>query len=471
MSLLAFPNEITLRIISYIHLSTIVSFALTCKTLHQVSCAALRRHASLKSQYSVLCFGTDDYDANDIWKQRIGNQIHPLVFLDRLLESPIELAYYPTELQLEPTHSRDPNNDEDEKPGVLKDEILRILNVRRSEISQLVLDCPFIASDHRENWCLLLSHVERLSVDAFIGIIVSLLPNLQSITILDVSYRIERFRELVTAIAIANQDSTSEGHGKALTNLTECAVDRTDTEMGEDFTLYAPFAALPAMRSLHGNMIDGEDFTYLGEPWDAKSRIEEIKIGNSAISSSAFTSLLERIESLERFTYHHAGSIVGSGRYEVTGMMNALREHASHSLQQLDLTADQDSLVGDDEDEQWIGSLKCFQKLRVIRVDDNVFQKPIPESQFDGALDEGFCHEEVARVVDVLPASVRVLKLAPEMKSEHAKKLWNGFVEEREEKLPELRKIVWEGRCPLGMATREQFKDLGIVLKNSQQNL
>jgi len=339
-----------------------------------------------------------------------------------------------------------------------------------------VLDSPFIAADRREDWRILLTHVEHSSVDAFIGIIVSLLPNLQSITITDASYRMPRFRELVTGIAIANQDSASEGYGKALTSLTEVVMNRIDTEMGEDFTLYAPFAALPAMRSLHGNMIDGEDFTYT--PSNAKSQIEEIEIFTSAVSGSAFASLLARIESLEKFTYHHAGSIVGSGMYEVPGMMDALREHASHSLHKLDLTADQDAIFGDDEDEQWIGSLKRFQKLCVIRVDDKVFQKPIPESQFGDVLDEGFYKkndcpdvEEIARLVDVLPTSVRVLELVPGIKEECAEKLWKGFMEEREERLPELREIVWEGSCPLGKATREQFKSLGIVLKNFQQNL
>lgn len=119
-------------------------------------------------------------------------------------------------------------------------------------------------------------------------------------------------------------------------------------------------------------------------------------------------------------TYYHAGDTIGSGRYDVTGIMDALRKHASHSLQQLDPTADYDALIRNNEDVQEIDSLRYFQRLRIIRVDNSVFAL---ESALDGALNEDFYKEEVARLVDVLPASVRVLKLVPGMKHECAGKV------------------------------------------------
>lgn len=70
------------------------------------------------------------------------------------------------------------------------------------------------------------------------------------------SHDTQRLRKLVNAIAIANQDPRAEGDGKALTRLTECVVTWSNIGLDEDFALYAPFAALPAMRSLHGRKID-----------------------------------------------------------------------------------------------------------------------------------------------------------------------------------------------------------------------
>lgn len=139
--------------------------------------------------------------------------------------------------------------------------------------------------------------------------------------------------------------------------------------------VYASFAALPSMRSLEGNMIswDDEEFEYPPElPPNWKSQIKKISMIMSSVSGAAFAGLVAPMEALERFTYHHAGAIIGDREHNATAIVSALREYASHSVQYLDLTVeDQDGLM--DEEQQWIGSLKSFQKLRTVRLDHQAF--------------------------------------------------------------------------------------------------
>lgn len=89
-----------------------------------------------------------------------------------------------------------------------------------------------------------------------------MLPNLELIEIRDISdYAGNPIREIVRAIAAANQDPASPVYKRALMNLVETSLDRSDTEYGgENMSMYTPFTALPSVRFLHGRMIEGEDF-------------------------------------------------------------------------------------------------------------------------------------------------------------------------------------------------------------------
>ncbi|KAI4213792.1 MAG: hypothetical protein L6R36_009446, partial [Xanthoria steineri] len=205
-------------------------------------------------------------------------------------------------------------------------------------------------------------------------------------------------------------------------------------------TVYTPFLLLPSLRSLHGRMIC-EDFypDYPPSPLVAgdirpirQSQIEEIKIFDSGVSSEAWRWLLKPIENLKKFTYEEGGSVVSFADYHCLGMMAILREHACHSLEHLDLTCNLD----DNEDEQYVGDLKAFYNLRVLRLHAAAF------NSYDE--DEEITDRKYLRLADLLPASIEAVTLISWCHRDGAIDFLGEVAEERD-KLPKLKRICLEG--------------------------
>lgn len=189
---LALPNEIKLHIIDYIHPATIVSFAVACKAIVNLSHAALGKHKASWNNCH-LHLGTyngfqDEPEDNDFWQRRLGAQIHPLTFLDETMKDSGVRAYYITKLHLEKTYSFDGDSPDELAQKTFNEELHRVLDARGPDISRLIDESPFIAADRREEWrtALIDPDINR-SADAYIGLLLPLLPNLQSVSVTDVS--------------------------------------------------------------------------------------------------------------------------------------------------------------------------------------------------------------------------------------------------------------------------------------------
>ena len=492
---LTLPNESMLQIIGYLHPSTIVPFALTCRRLHDLSRDALQRHIAFQAHYSEIYLGVNPC-CGSLWVPREGMQYHPVEFLGKILDDSEELPYYPVKLEIEPHHGRiscscdhgDGGHGDDEIIANSKRALLRIIDTHSSELSKLVFESPFItAADRREHWLKALTDPECLSLTAFVAILMVLLPRLRRMTVMNCSvcsdnmYEIE---EMVRAIAKANHDPTSQGHSRALTHLKAFALEsRTGVGAFENLGLYEPFAALPSMCTLYGKMFDGAfESTYAPDLPAAASRVQELHMDSCIIESDSFDRLLQRIGALERFTYYHDGKMSMGTPYSASELVDLLKRYARYSLKALDLTCDRYKTDGNlRRYEPYVGSLKEFDQVRVVRLDEDAFKKHIegPQARQPVAKDvdediessEDELGAEVARVLDLLPASVRILKLVPKMSDMRAEEVFEDFVQEQRESLPLLKEIIWEGRCPLGEETRRQIKGLGVVLKSYEEVL
>ena len=493
---LALPNESMLQITGYLHPSAIVPFALTCKRVHSVSHDALQRHAALREQYSVLHIGISNHSQGLFVPRTEKHHWHPIKLLSKILDDPGELAYYPVAIEIEPIYDNSTwftNSRKYARVRTYKEALLRIIDTHSAELSRLVLESPFItAADRREHWLEALTNPEWFSTTAFVAILLNLLPNLKSLTMTE---RFDHYdfemREMVSAIAKANCDPTSPGYSKALINLKQVTLGRHSFEEEvEVFALYGCFAALPSMYSLYGD-IDSRNEIYAPDLPAVKWQVKEIEMVRCAVRSASFDFLLRNIEKLERFTYNHHcvewlhdhSYIYGVLKeecvpYKAFKIVDLLDKYARHSLETLDLAVDEyEPAQIHTECEPFIGSLKHFNKLRMIRLDDYSFEKSVwvPRSftsLFDGLeSSDDDLEDEVARVVDVLPASVRVLTLVPKSLGMGAEAMFRDFVQEKKEMLPELREIIWEGECPLNEEMRKQIKGLGIVLNSYQEVL
>ncbi|KAI4207644.1 MAG: hypothetical protein LQ346_000451 [Caloplaca aetnensis] len=445
------PNEVIHQIIDSLHPGDLGSFVLSCKTIHVFSQRAVEKHQELLKQYSTLRFGDPGG-----WRGKDWRRDHPLLFLRTLLFNP-GIAYYPRSLQATQWGDDDDADEPIPEIGNLAD----VIAVCGSEIATLGEEHPWLKDyAQRQEWRAALqvptNHSHHLAM------LLTMLPNLQSFTMIGMSHHIQPVRETVRAIAAANRDPHSAVHGKALGKLAKIRIDRADSELGEDITLYSSFLGLPSMRSVSGRMIDGKDGDLLVEDPHLRHsvvvphQIEEINMDYSAIGLDCWEWMLRYIGNLRQFTYRHTCGIVGGAEYYPRSIVALLKKYASHSLEKLHLSGGSTDTHGIHMitrrrvQEQFIGDLKEFQQLRVLILFDTVFRKPN--------------NGEMVRLVDVLPTSIRAVTLINEVQKSDSASLFLGLAEEKEDKLPQLKKLTLYGDFSIQQDLIDELKGVGVEI-------
>ncbi|KAL8905668.1 MAG: hypothetical protein Q9207_002482 [Kuettlingeria erythrocarpa] len=455
--LLSCPNEVIVHIIDELLPEDLVSFILSNKAVHCASQLVVRQHQTLLKQYSSIRFGEpEDIGDGDKFD---GN--HPLYLLGAILQNP-RIALYPVKIRVGDYEDEQEHEQGDDR---LADSILFTWD---ADIAALGTENPWLSEQaQRQEWA---QHLLKPTNHTWhLAILLTMLPNLELIKLADLSHKLSKpIREIVWAIAAANQDPASPMHGKALANLIEVSLDPSQTEYGANLTTYTPFAALPSLRFLHGRMIEGDDFRYEANPQGnghertiplPLGQIEDVNFTYSAIGTDAWQWLFKFIgQNLKRFAYDHAEALSDySADYDCAGIVKILKYHASHSLRRLELTANlgvtgtMDRVTGafyEDYHHQFVGDLRAFTALRVLRLDDMAFQMTR-----EGA---------IARLIDVLPASIRVVRLLREIKVGDPADLFVGLAEGKEEFLPELKRVFLEGDYILRQGVIDECKAVGI---------
>ncbi|KAL9628015.1 MAG: hypothetical protein Q9204_006173 [Flavoplaca sp. TL-2023a] len=430
LDLLSFPNEIITQVIDELDLTDTWSVAQTSKTIHHVSQPVMKRHREHKAKYSIVRLGEPYMDDDDTTFE--GSP--PLVFFEQIVREP-RIASYVTDLRLS-----------------LLDNDYRPDQQRPAAILSAIDDRPWAGDD-----VALLIPTGQAHQVAFL---LTLLPNLRSMAMRCMSDEFVPITEMVWKIAQANQNISSAAHGKALSKLTKISIEHHDDENGQDLVFFASFMSLPSMRSLNGRMIYGEANgqvaidAYPGTTLhDARAvkhnQIDEIKMLYSSIDSTSWELILKPIENLKRFTYEHAGAVVGSAEYDGLGIAEHLRKYASHSLQHLDLTCD----MGYNEEDQFVGDLRKFKLLRTLRLNAKAFCPEVddwrsrPEVEYD-------------RLADTLPTSIQAVTLVGWCADNGPLDLAK-LIEERH-KLPELKRIDLEGTWDLTQSHLDLCKSAGV---------
>ncbi|KAL8855932.1 MAG: hypothetical protein Q9178_007446 [Gyalolechia marmorata] len=459
--LLACPNETIIRIVDELFPEDLVSFILSNKAIHSVCQHVIRQHQAFLQQYSSIRFGPPE-DCGD--GDNFGGN-HPLFLLEVILQNP-KIAHYPIKLRV-----GDYGEDFEWVDDGWGDFPAGTISTWSSEIAALGTENQWLDGEtRRQVWAEAL--VEPNGDVHRLAILLTMLPNLELIEIRNMSDAAGNpVREIVWAIAAANQDPASPVHERALINLVEISLDRSDTEYGEDITMYDPFTALPSVRFLHGRMIEGEDFRsesqrrkewYEGPVPSQPGQIQDVNFMYSAIGVDAWEWMFKAIgNNLKRFAYYHVDALSDySAPYDCAGTVAVLKKYASHSLRRLDLTAELGvSCIIDHHttgpcieayNHQFVGDLKAFTTLRVLRLDDTAFQM-----SKEGA---------IARLIDVLPSSIRVLRLLREIKVGDPTDLFVRLAEGKRELLPELKRINLEGDYILRKGMVDECKAVGIEI-------
>ena len=263
--------------------------------------------------------------------------------------------------------------------------------------------CPYLGVRGRE------IHMDKIT-SGHIGVaaafLISLFPNLQTLEFSDWSSNTANLRIMVskTSNAIKNTEEPMSTDGKcdnkithALGRLSHVSVaNSVRVETGEDFETFEKFLGLPSMRSLHGRKIDGERYT-----WDNRisSGITRVDLEMSVVNSRNFRQLFKNATGLEHFKYQHYGYI-GYAYWELYKIVRSLINAYQHCLRLLDLTGHRfiERRISEDAN-HYIGSLRKFRELKLIRVDDTMLIEEVHIE--DGSIEDG----ALTRIAKVRTAS------------------------------------------------------------------
>ncbi|KAL8988193.1 MAG: hypothetical protein Q9177_002695 [Variospora cf. flavescens] len=394
------PNEILTEVIDDLGPTDIWSFAQTSKGFYHVSQPAIQKH--IKNKYSTRARCNYAKDACYIARGELEKQ---------------------------------------------QENQTATIAAQSTQLATLATDCPWLSRTRRREWrdALLQPHNHSYHL----AILLTKLPNLQSVTMIGVYDGYEPIRELVSAVAETNPGPSSGGFEHALSKLTTVSVYGWDNVRGRDLVVLASFLALPSIRSLHGReCLDRRGImpSVLVDPSHPSmhhSQIQGIKILHCDIDLTPWGMLLKLMKNLRSFTYQHVGE--GGdvfGNHPPGCIMPPLHRYARHSLIRLDITCGKEASI----EQHFAWDLKAFQNLRLLRLNHTAF----------------LMH---ARLIDTLPASLEWLGLLSDNLFNPID-LFAGLVEERH-KLPKLETIRLEGEIDLPRDLFVGCRDVGLEVYGS----
>lgn len=374
--------------------------------------------------------------------------------------------------------------------------------------------CSYIRKSNTKDWKLEMCAGNEYTTVAFL---VTLFPNLESITISDTTSSLDRLVEIVSRIAAAHRKFPENLH--PLEKPTTLRLERGSEIFEARYDHLEPFTELQSLRVLAGKMVLGYKYDW-GNEIEIESESESesddedededesdnadeegledesgkenkddgqdedesedkyeyniIELGggitrlsfeDSAIDAQSFDSVLRGTKALRNFDYNYAFRLFTNEtlRWKPAAMLRSLLFYAGHSLVSLGLTGAKgswDTCVG--ENPYFINPLRHFQVLKRLRVQDGIFvQRPTSKSP-DSTL---------YRMLDILPASLEELSLFPSFDVwDVMKGVFEDFLELKEKRLPRLKNITLEDGLQLDESLKLACKKVGTCMIELAEN-
>ncbi len=311
-------------------------------------------------------------------------------------------------------------------------------------------------------------------LEAAACLLIALLPNLEKLQIVD-KYRYPEsppFYWTLKCLLAGAMNSECDLKGlNSFKKLSEVGLHGSGDGSSLDFLDATYFSALPFIRTIKGRNVNGEDGLpgcfYKTPPFDhtlrPNSDITSLEFHQSSIDMGSFYYCIRRIKSLQKFTYEFsAATTVGEQTWEPRGIVLVLLSFASRSLVHLELTGVTDIYtVRFRRGEPFIGSLRAFEVLETLRLETVMLYKEV-EGTVDRTPDEMVVRwtgqsstprtsegewaggrnalVEPERLVDILPASAKRLRLVGGLSNEEADAMLEDLVKMKDERIPNLRR-------------------------------
>ncbi len=369
------------------------------------------------------------------------------------------------------------------------------------EIKDLVFHSGYFSEGGRERW---FDHIRRGNRGAALGLLLTLLPNLETMTFEKYTWKARYFKTIVERITKPcgrnNSGSHKEGT-KVLTKLSEVRLFGTDPYAGdegedifEDFDLAGYFAKLPSMKKVYARPAKVHAVRK-NNPWlevgSRTSNIDEISLESGTLNATYISYCLGSLRNLRKFDYDDSPLGDDDHALDRSGaemVFEALLKHAKSSLEYLSLAEWCHSAEGSDSTPHLI-SLKPFEKLKQAILSSSLY---IPELEYDKEKSQVSVHDgtkpldtgnddsrlhtpnlfDVPKLMDILPSSMEVIEFRGDIAMKHVEAMLQGLVKHKADRLPHLVKVAFydsthwrtDAEAAMGKVLQEECCEVGIRL-------
>ena len=402
---------------------------------------------------------------------RAGLHNHPLDLLSAICRDP-KVALYPISLTVECCGRWEKNHTDEDLAGAedLRElptdgdvvdywksddsTVARIMADNAYEIQESVMTCGYFNKKGRENWFGL---VQRGNRGATLALLLTLLPNLETLECYQYTWRARHFKEIFRHITNPRGRKASKMHKRGANlfiKLREVKFDGCEgdefEQFFEDFDLAAYFAKLPSMGAIHVNLVKNrsrQNNNLRVEVGSCTFDIEQITVIGGEMNATYMSCCLGSVKALRKFDYGYSNSswvnTYALDRTCVIIILRALLEHANTSLEMLSLHSGPWSPL---EGSVAIPlTLKPFEKLKEatlschlwapVFINDNENPQKIRS--------DGSKLFRPSQLKDILPGSIVEIKFYGKVAMKHVGRMLQGLIGHKGTRPPCLEKIVF----------------------------
>ena len=472
-NLLDMPNETLSSLIDHVNPGDLEHFAQSSPLLKRLATNALEVHHERAQEYTKIML--------DGCHHHVGG--HPVHLLEQICAKP-QLTWYPTSLKVV-SCGGDLNEHTDEEFAPLMDDeefdknmasgfydgrsnwetdainVYKVMKIWAKDIRERIFDSGYFDEEDSERYY---NQIRKGNRQAILGLLLTLLPNLETVLLVGYTWHATLFGEIVKRITGSSRGDFSgknRGSAQILTKMHEirlCPHERGDTL--EDFDVAGSFAHLPSMRRVYVAAAASKHVNSSNETWAQteswSSNVDEIHVDCGILSGESVLNCVRSLKTLRKFDYDWR-HVWGAGTLnirlrcdELSRILVALAARFQSSLEYLCLKG-----IPPQGTSHIDISLKSFEKLTRVSLPIQLFEL-IPKSQTGdytpdkteprdiGDADEAQVSNPrtFPRLVDTLPRSMAMMEFYGFIEIQAVETMLEGLVDHRADRLPRLEKIV-----------------------------
>ena len=453
-SLLSLPTEIHLQIIEETDIYDLEALWTSCKTFYLYGAKDLRANHRKKALYHTIIVGQENGSQS---------QTHPLLDLRDLLEDE-DVRFYAKVMKINSLSYWDLGNERDhiKKAGIVGiiikhgDRITKLV----SEIHRKIL--PKAPTTDAMAWN---RDIQRGKPAATVILLLALYPHLEAlqIYIAGQDWWDTEYWRLFSALTTAAMNPVTNTHG-IYSRLSKFSLKGKMggplREWESEVESFNPFMALPTMRSIEAR--DVED-RYVPTPRARRdlSQVNDVKFISCDVDMPTLYHHIYAVKALKRFTYTFypskelwaSSNLRERPRLQPGAVLALLRNYACNTLAFLELGACcLENSVPFSPDDLYIGSLRMFKALQVVKLDTMVLYERTKPSDH-AALnvwgrfprDHRFFAKS-QKLIDFLPPSIQMFQMTSKkvgngLWKKEVDSMFKDFSQLRTERLPNLKEI------------------------------